>query len=671
MGQTVKEYKEFKITTSTLLWAIGLTIILTIPANFFTYFLPSIALCNQNLGDLITTPGVDLLGLPFVMILITAVLMRIPSVRRHFTNETLVFLYVVAMASSAFANSNSPWRESYEPLTARVGTSIEVTSYLPNFVSPPAEAANLLVSGTGSIGAIPWALFFPAMMWRFLSFAIFAGISVGVASIFRRQWMDVEMLPYPQVMIAHSAMAGARDVGDRSWIGRMPFILGFVAGFVIEMTRMLGAFFPWFPDLFAWRLLTCGPGAQQIQWGSIPWNMNIAKHTPLYALLMLVPLHSLFSIVFYGLVYEVAGMAAYYMGYYTGYLSMGECGRTWCAPVPFSDPPLNFGSLVTGVFLGVFVMTVFLERRHIVRTLRMAFGGLKDEAYAAKEAMSYRTAWIITIVSYVLMMVLFMSAGMSLWVSFVVTLTGVVTWFTASQLWGRIGFSNEPGYDFGPGFVKILVWPTQYRLPVTSTDGILAPTITYELASHTPSVPWTGTLYTTLGTYKMSNLMGVNPKPMIKIAFVTLMVAMFVGVTMNILIPGIYGLGTSALLTSYDLMGRYGTFWDKPSPHPMTDIAPWITVGFVFMVVVKLLQARFLWVPDPVMAIVAWDWVGSLHGVWAAALVIAILKWLVLRIGGSKLYSEKVVPLVGGFILGDALNALIAGILALTMFRPA
>jgi hypothetical protein len=26
--------------------------------------------------------------------------------------------------------------------------------------------------------------------------------------------MDVEMLPYPQVMVAHSSMAGARDLGD-------------------------------------------------------------------------------------------------------------------------------------------------------------------------------------------------------------------------------------------------------------------------------------------------------------------------------------------------------------------------------------------------------------------------------------------------------------------------
>jgi hypothetical protein len=47
-----------------------------------------------------------------------------------------------------------------------------------------------------------------------------------------------------------------------------------------------------------------------------------------------------------------------------------------------------------------------------------------------------------------------------------------------------------------------------------------------------------------------------------------------------------------------------------------------------------------------------------------------VIKWLVLRIGGSKLYEEKAVPFVGGFILGAALNALVAGIGAYAIFRP-
>jgi len=49
---------------------------------------------------------------------------------------------------------------------------------------------------------------------------------------------------------------------------------------------------------------------------------------------------------------------------------------------------------------------------------------------------------------------------------------------------------------------------------------------------------------------------------------------------------------------------------------------------------------------------------------------ILIIKWLILRIGGSKLYEDKAVPFVGGFILGAALNALVAGIGAFITYRP-
>ena len=664
------EYKEIKLSPATLLWVIGLTIVLTVSMNLFLYFLPPMAACNLQVGDLIPTAGVDLLGTPFLMIVVTMILMRVPSAKKYLTTENLVFIYIVALASAGFSNAYAGWRETFEPLTARVGTSEDVMSYVPNFVSPARKAAELLVSGTGSIGAIPWALLLPAMIWRFFSFAIFIGISVGISSIFRRQWMDVEMLPYPQVMIAHSAMAGVRELGDSKWTGRLPFIAGFFVGLALEMIRMLGIFFPWFPDIFAFRANTCGPGAHQIAWGGIPWHMNLAKHTPLYALLMLVPLHSLFSMVFYGLVYEALSTAAYYMGYYTGYADMGACGRSWCSTgTPYVDPPLSFGSLITGVYLGVFVMTIFLERHYIFRTIKIALGRLKEEGLEAREAMSYRSAWSILIVSFALVMFLYMSAGMSLWVSFAVTLTSVVTWFTASQLWGRVGFGNEPGYNFAPGFLKMLVWPNQFRMTITSTDLILAPSLNYELDCG-PYMPHATTFYATLGTYKMSSLTGVHPRNMIKVVVVALALGAFMASLLNIIIPGIYGMGTTWMKGSYDLMGRVDTVWTKPSPRPMTEIAPWVLTGFVFVVFVKLIQARFLWVPDPFMSIVAWDWVGSLFGTWMAAFVCAILKWVVLKIGGSKLYSERVVPFIGGFILGDVLNALIAGILAFSMFRP-
>jgi hypothetical protein len=657
--------EELKITTPLLIWAIVITAILTALGNLFIFFLPWPFSCNMNAGTTISTPGFEMLGMPFVMSLIIALLMRIPSAKKYLSAGVLVLLYTTALAASAFANTNSPWREIYALMTARLATAESVMVYVPEFVSPPREAAEVLIRGAGSVTAIPWNKFIPVMVWWFFMFAFFAGISIGLASIFRRQWMDVEMLPYPQITVAYSAIMGAGEVSNPKWAGRWAFILGFIVGLGLELIRAGILFFPWFPDIYSIRSNTCGGSVTH--WLSFPgttWHYGLTKLTPVYALLLLAPLHSLFSIVFWGIVYEIASAVAVALGYYTGYVDMGFCGKSWCGQgTPFAEPPLAFGSLISGVMLGAFIMTIFHERHHIVMTLKMAFGGVRDTKVEAEEPMSYRSAWIILIVSFILLVALFTSTGMSVWASFVITLTGVVVWFTTSQLWARVGGSNEPGYNFGPFFAKMLLWPpTAYMLPVTSADTSLAQFFIYEPVSHCPSNPWCSTFYAAVGPYKMAKMMNVHPRGVVKITSVSLITAIFVACIMMILLPGVYGRGVTGCIWAGNIEFRINDMWNRPAPRPIIEIAPWITGGFIFMVIMSFLHTRFLWMPDPLMSIIAWDWIGGLHGIWMAALICSIVKWLILRIGGSKLYEEKAIPFAGGFMLGAALNALIAGI---------
>ncbi len=243
--------EELKITIPTLTWVIIITIVLTVMGNVFVCFLPFPFTCNMNAGDLIATPGVDLLGIPFTVTLIIGALMYIPSARKYLTTTSLMLLYIVALASSAFANQDSPWREAFEPILGRVGTPEDAIRYVPEFVSPPREAAEALIRGTGSITAIPWGQLLPAIIWRFFSFAFFAGVSVGLISIFRRQWIDVEKLAYPQVAIAYNAIIGVGEVRNPKWVGREAFILGFIIGLGLELIRACIAFFPWFPDIYS------------------------------------------------------------------------------------------------------------------------------------------------------------------------------------------------------------------------------------------------------------------------------------------------------------------------------------------------------------------------------------------------------------------------------------
>jgi hypothetical protein len=54
-------------------------------------------------------------------------------------------------------------------------------------------------------------------------------------------------------------------------------------------------------------------------------------------------------------------------------------------------------------------------------------------------------------------------------------------------------------------------------------------------------------------------------------------------------------------------------------------------------------------------------------GIWAAALGAWIIKTIVLKIGGSRLY-EKTVPVIGGYLAGYIVSSTIATLLGVIRF---
>jgi hypothetical protein len=66
-----------------------------------------------------------------------------------------------------------------------------------------------------------------------------------------------------------------------------------------------------------------------------------------------------------------------------------------------------------------------------------------------------------------------------------------------------------------------------------------------------------------------------------------------------------------------------------------------------------MLHARFVWFPfEPLGFVIATSMGGRAGGVWAPFLGAWVLKSVVLRVGGSKLYERYGVPVVGGFLAG-------------------
>lgn len=171
----------------------------------------------------------------------------------------------------------------------------------------------------------------------------------------------------------------------------------------------------------------------------------------------------------------------------------------------------------------------------------------------------------------------------------------------------------------------------------------------------------------------MAKLTGANPRTLLKVVVISLFISMFVTKVAQEVLLSIVGASKFAFptikATAIDV-DRWGCFWGRPSPRPIVEATPWILVGFVFMVVMRYLYSRLLWLPDPLAAIVAWDWVTTLCGIWLPALVAYVAKFIILRVGGSKLYEEQVVPFVGGFILGTTLEIFVAALTSYALFPP-
>ena len=270
------------------------------------------------------------------------------------------------------------------------------------------------------------------------------------------------------------------------------------------------------------------------------------------------------------------------------------------------------------------------------------------------------------------MIVFFMITGLSPWISFVLPLTGIVTWFTMSQLWGRVGFETEPCYNFTPGFFKLLAWPTLHYPEVTSTDVALTPFLVYEYAGHMSMTGWGGSFYTTLASYKMAKLTGINPRNVLKVMVIALFTSMLSTKIVQLSAYGVFGGQRFSWPPIWRATNEsfQGFHWSHPVDAPISEVSAYIAVGFVFMVLMRYLYTRFLWLPDPLFSIVAWDWVISLHGTWVPVLVAYIVKSIILKIGGSKLYEDWVVPFVGGFMLGYVLEVFATAVGSYLLFPP-
>jgi hypothetical protein len=98
-------------------------------------------------------------------------------------------------------------------------------------------------------------------------------------------------------------------------------------------------------------------------------------------------------------------------------------------------------------------------------------------------------------------------------------------------------------------------------------------------------------------------------------------------------------------------------------------VAPYVIGGFLIVVVLEFLHARFIWFPfNSIGFIIGTSALSVLYGYWGSFLIAWILKTITLRVGGSKIYENVGVPIAGGFVVGYMIAVIFGGTMGVLRF---
>jgi len=619
-----------------------------------------------------------LVVMPLLFIMGAAVIGKMTG--RKISAATYTYLYAAGLPLIVFAGSQAfpvGGTGFVQFLYDKISLAPDIYPW-PSFMAPPADVIAPMITGGA---AVPWAAWIPTFSWWWLLYASNAIFSLGWGIIWRRRWIDVEKVPFPQTRIA-TELVGRITGSEKSLRSRLglPFMIGILLGVAFQLPLLLAYMYPWFPDIYGWRINTCTMGAQWITPDSplagIVGLSQFNKDPALGAILYMAPLNVLFGTWFWYLIFAVLMQVAFTMGYYTGITGNAGCGRVWCGTSGYRvGDPFKWDVFSTaGVSTGIFIGYVLLNWKYLAETLNAAIGKVskdKMDLFERTEPTSYRNAYIMIIGSMVLILALFMMGDLGFPAALLLVITNVIVSLVQARAYSLVGFVVPGGSTFYIGPMKMLLGGgtdsgyTQWYMGmnfsyIMACEPLMGGGVSFPLSS-------------SLSSYQMANANNVPTKNVFKILLFVSILAPLLGVMGGVW--SFYAFGVTKMPTSN---GRWSSLYSGWTPAAMATrpaYEPWwpnMLAGIVFAGILSFMHARFVWFPlEPIGFLLATDGHALIEGIWTMALAAWVLKRVTLRIGGSKLYERTGIPTAIGFIIGIVIVTIIGGtVLTIRFFYP-
>jgi len=540
------------------------------------------------------------------------------------------------LISSAYIKSMSPYKESF-------------AAFIPDWLAP---SGNLDAVITG--GALDWATWATPILFWSMIWIVYLLLGLMISFSLRRPFVETERLIFPLTVATYSLFdyqmekePGHKRVKmlDFGTAYAKAFWIGGSVGIIMGLTDVLNYFVPTIPASWEYAgnhvdlsgfFQQYAPGAWGNQWF---WWIDFG----VYAFVSLdILLTALIFNVLILMVYPALAVRLGWVSYVPGVenYSADQYGSV--------EGPFKFNYWITyGLMFGIGLWVAWNHRRHFINILQNAFGqatGPKEE-----DGVSYRFVGLGMSILWIVLLILWTAVGVPPVTAFVGLVLLVLYTLASSRVQAEMHIDDAQLYS-----VRGWLYDTGYA---TGSWGA-APVVSGELfktmyvSSALTGISWSGLSPSLqLHGWKVGYETKTDPKEIMKALIVTAIVSIIFAHVFNLWWwSKAGGVTTSPGWTSYSDRAADSELYTLNTGHTLTAFERvWYAVtGTIFVFACFILRGRFPWFfinPVGVWTAVigpcchTWPMLGGL-----------IYKYVIMKIGGTRLWQRVGVPAVVGFI---------------------
>ena len=506
---------------------------------------------------------------------------------------------------------------------------------LPTWAVPPntGDAMRWFFEGMPPGAKIPWSVWITPLFWWACFMGSLALVGICVVTIFRKQWVERERLPFPlaEVPILFSEGSPVPNI-FRSRL----FWTGVGIAVFIASWNILTWFYPSFPEIPIWQ-------ARSISIGRYYPSINIKINFVCLGFAYFTHLDVLLSIWFFHLLNIIQ------IGIFNRYgITIGPADM-WGSMGGASFEWQGFGAFTAMTFAAL-----WMARRHLWDVLRKALGRA-PEIDDREELLSYRVAVIGLVMGIAYALFWLWQSGMSF------TVAGV---FLGAMLVMYIGVTRYV-VESGQMFMRAPLPPqsfTFYSIGITNMGPSSATSLALSYAHF-----GLGNSFVICPLAHVSRLGALIPgskRRLLAAVLLAILVGSTVAATLTLYFGYNYGAANFGAYTFQG--GNQAMFENLVSKMKNPFLADWkrmsyFGLGALVYWMLAVLRYRFAWWPLSPLGFAAsaiwvtWNLAFSIFLVWLA-------KFVILKFGGLPAYRRGIPLFVGllvGYIIGIGISFIV------------